>query len=389
MNKIKRNFKKSYIFFAALDVLLVLATVILLILTLTFSGHLAPKVFSHRVYLMDTDAFSLVEKGSAIVADQVKFDEIVPGNIILYTDEKDKTRAGEVQISNAENNVYTYTVKNDADTELTVGQSRILGKGIYYSKALGIIISFVVSPAGVCCLAILPCAAFLIFEIMGTMRRKAPQPTVETVKKQDEIPTYIPEGFSGKKTAVSDTLNDESLAFSDGYESRTEAAGLFSPPVQQKKPEPPKTLVKERKPVLEKDIDKLIKEAKAKHMSDGFAAPNSGDTIRGGAAASGAVGTKGSSAARSAYRQIQAQTDPLNAVGSRSGDVRDPISAVHDISDFSYTAERNQPPRRTEPPKRPSSRVSPRVSRLDSLLQNDNSNSRYDINDILRNIEEK
>lgn len=378
MNKIKRNFKKSYIFFAALDVLLVLVMFALLILSLIFGGELAPKVFSHRVYLLDTDAFSLVEKGSAVIADQVPFNEIVPGNIILYTDDKNITRVGEVQLAQSENNVYTYTVKNDAESEVTVGQSRILGKGIYYSKFVGGLVSFVTSPAGVCCLAILPCVAFLIFEVMGIIKRKAAPPTVETVKKQDEIPTYIPEGLRTKRHVVGDNPEDESFAFSDGRQSLMEAAGLFSS--SQKKPEPHKEAVKERKPVLEKDIDKLIKEAKAKHMSDG-ASPSKREERP--------IGTKSASAARNAYEQIQAQTNLGETPDRRSAFDNDPVSAIHDIPDFSEDSERNEPPRRIEPPKRPSSRVSPRVSRLDSLLKNDNSGSQYDINDILRNIDGK
>lgn len=362
-----------------LDVLLVLVMFVLLILSLIFSGELAPKLFSHRVYLLDTDAFSLVEKGSAVIADQVPFNEIVPGNIILYTDDKNKTRVGEVQLAQSENNVYTYTVKNDAELEVTVGQSRILGKGIYYSKFVGGLVSFVVSPAGVCCLAILPCAAFLVFEIIGIFKRKAAPPTVETVRKQDEIPTYIPEGLGAKKRVVGDNPENESFAFSDGRQSLMKAAGLFSAS-SNKVSEQHKEPVRERKPVLEKDIDKLIKETKAKHMNDGTSPSKREERP---------VGTKSASAARNAYEQIQAQTSLGETPDRRSAFDNDPVSAVHDIPVFSEDSERNEPPRRTEPPKRPSSRVSPRVSRLDSLLKNDNSGSQYDINDILRNIDGK
>lgn len=377
MNKIKRNFKKTYIFFTALDVLLVLAMLILLILSLTFGGELAPKVFSHRVYLMDTDAFSLVKKGSAVIADQVPFNEIFPGNIILYNDDSDKTHVGEVQLAQAENNVYTYTVKTDSETEITIGQSRVLGKGIYYSEFVGGVVSFVTSPAGVCCLAILPCAAFLIFELIGIIKRKAAPPTVETVKKQDEIPTYIPEGLNVKKHAVSETIKDETPIFSDHRQSLMEAAGLFSPS-SQNKPKAVNEPVRERKPVLEKDIDKLIQEAKAKHRENEALGSNK----------EAKPGAKSSYAAMNAYEKIREQTSVPNHTNviDNSGD---PISEVYDIPIFSEDTTRNETQRQPEPPKRPSSRVSPRVSRLDSLLKNDSSSSQYDINDILRNIEGK
>lgn len=379
VSKIKKNFKKSYIFFAVLDVLLVLVMLALLILSLIFGGELAPKVFSHRVYLLDTDAFSLVEKGSAVIADQVPFNEIVPGNIILYTDDANKTRVGEIQLAQSENNVYTYTVKNDAETEVTVGQSHILGKGIYYSKFIGSLVSFVTSPTGVCCLAVLPCVAFLIFEVMGMIKRRTASSAVEPVKKQDEIPTYIPEGLGAKRRVAEAKPDDESFAFSDGRQSLMEAAGLFSSS-SQKKPEPRKEPPKERKPVLEKDIDKLIKEAKAKRINEEASSPKREEKP---------VGTKGAFAARNAYEQIKMQTSLGEASERVSAFDNDPVSAVNDMPVFSEPTERNELPRRVEPPKRPSSRVSPRVSRLDTLLKNDNSGSQYDINDILRNIDGK
>ena len=182
MAKIKRNFKVSYIALGIIDGLLVLTALTLLFFLLIYHGSLAPKLFSHRIYIMDTEAFSLVKKGSAVIADQVNFDQILPGNIVIFTDEKEKTTVGEVQKSEFENNVYTFSVKNDAGVLLTVGQSHILGKGMYYSEFLGGIISFAVSPAGVCCAAVLPCAAFFVWEVIAAVKRKSPQPTVATVK---------------------------------------------------------------------------------------------------------------------------------------------------------------------------------------------------------------
>lgn len=333
---------------------------------------------------MDTDAFSLVKKGSAVIAEEVPYSEIVPGNIILYSDEKGKARVGEVQLANAEKNVYTYTVKNDADSELTVGQSHVLGKGVYYSEFVGGVVSFVTSPAGICCLAILPCAAFVIFEAVGMFRRKGVPPTVETVKKQDEIPTYIPEGIVTKRSVVNEPITDESPAFSDERKKLMDAAGLFTAS-QPKKAEPPKP-PQPPMPVAGKDIDRLIKETKAKHQNEELlSAGRERENAKPHTATSAArPSSAASAAARAAYSQVQSQSAASKA---KPNNKPDPVSAIHDIADFSASQE--HPVKRTEPPKRPSARVSPRVSRLDSLLQEDKANSRYDINDILKNIDNK
>ena len=45
--------------------------------------------------------------------------------------------------------------------------------------------------------------------------------------------------------------------------------------------------------------------------------------------------------------------------------------------------------KRYEPPKKNPPKLAPRVSRLDSLLQEDSDDSYYDIDNILKNIEKK
>lgn len=399
MKKIKRKSKRVYIIWGIIDCLLAVITVALLFFTLVFKGNLAPKLFSHRIYLMNTDAFSLVEKNSALIADEVDFDKILPGNIIIFTDGKNAVSVGEVQKVESENQVYTYTVKTDADKILTVGQSHILGKGMFYSRFLGVIISFVTSPAGVCCLAVIPCAAFIIFEIINSARKKFPQPTVKTVKKQYETPTYLPrKETKPEKNAESrekpkapqhldDVFEDDQLAFDDERQRLVEAAGLF-PASPTKKTEPPKKAPQAARPtVSERDIDLLIQQAKAKHMT--AAKSQSGAKERANSAYdTGLTGsTTGSkthrtptSVAGSAYRQAQSVSSipAKQAYTPMQLDIDDkPLKRIDD----------NLPPKPEQ--RRQAAHVSPRLSKLDSLLNDDSSSSHYDINDILRNIDKK
>lgn len=380
MNKIKGKSKFFYIFFGAVDILLAITTILLIILSVIFGGSLAPEIFSNRIYLMDTDAFSLVENGSALIARDVKYNEIVPGNIVLFSDENEKTRIGEVQQSKSENGVYTFTVKNDADSLITVGQSHILGKGIYYSKIIGMIISFVTSPAGICCIAVLPCAAFVIFEFLGAARKKEPLPNVQTVKKQDEIPTFIPNYAQTEKGVGGNIPIEERPAFSGERQKLMEAAGLYNP-----SPKNNETIntVPERKPVLEKDIDKLIRETKARHKNDAFMSTKDDVSPTKGSAPMPYADTK-SSAAKIIYEQMKNKTQPQTSKSEYNARPEPPMYT--EGIDRTDTFERNESvPHREQ--KRPSSRVSPRVSRLDSLLKEESVNSRYDINDILKNID--
>lgn len=396
-----------YIVLGVIDGLLVLTTLVLLFFSLKYQGNLAPNLFSHRVYIMDTEAFSLVEKGSAVVADQVAFSEILPGNIVLFTDEKGKTTVGEVQKSNFDNNVYTFTVKDDAGNLLTVGQSHILGKGIYYSEILGRIISFATSPVGVCCAAVLPCAAFLLWEIIAAIKRKAPQPTVATVKKQYETPTYIPSQQNKDKSSHKEDQIpfEERPAFDDDRQRLVEAAGLYAP---QKKPEPVKAAPPPRPTINEKEIDKLIQQVKTKRLNEETSklfgekteSPNSSQTKK--------TSSTPVNVAKSAYQQVQRTS---NITGKNSFDQEQIKPMELDIDDKPLKRidrdpifekdepiyERTEPVREKTPPinekaqsKHNRSRSSPRLSRLDSLLQEEStSDSRYDINNILKNIEGK
>ncbi len=384
MTKIKRNSKGFYIAFGVIDGLLVLVTFVLLFFSIAYHGNLAPKLFSHRVYIMDTEAFSLVKKGSAVIADRVNFDQILPGNIVIFTDESEKTSVGEVQKSNFENNVYTFAVKNDAGTILTVGQSHILGKGMYYSEFLGGIVSFATSPWGVCCAAILPCTAFVVWEIIAAVKRKAPQPTVDTVKKQYETPTYIPP--KPKKNEDEQIPLEDRLAFAEERQKLVEAAGLYAP--SPKKPEPVKQPSPPPRPTVNaKEIDRLIQQAKEKRSKDsGFDFGGADDPPRHPSNTARKPSATPVGVAKSAYQQVQKSFEAVEEKPPKPA----PMPLDIDDKPLRRIDSENTAPARPEQPKHGHARSSPRLSRLDSLLQEESANdSMYDINNILRNIEKK
>ena len=379
MGKIKQNSKIFYIVFGAIDVCLLIATVFLLAAALLFRGGSAPALFGHYVFLSETDAFSAVKKGSALIVDPVEPDQIAPGNIIIFTDEQGDDRIGEVQEAAADEGIYTFTVRTDIESSVTVGQSHIVGKGMYYSEFIGGLVSFATSPAGVCLIAILPCAAFVIFEIVGIIKRRAPLPEVDTVKKQYETPTYVP---PARNAEPDDDEEDDRPAFSPDRRRLVEAAGLFTP---AKKPEPaPAPKPVERAPISGRDIDKLIKETKARHERDGF------------------------SSAEKPEKAPARSNEPEQRPNGRAAAVAAYRANSEERPEIEITPEDERPREiRKETVEKPRERVEenvkqyippkvkyvPRVNRLDSLLREDSIDSdndgSLDINDILKNIEAK
>ena len=328
-SKIIKKTKLFYLTFGIIDAILLAATVFLLVAAMLFRGGKAPALFGRYIFLAETDAFSAVKKGSALIVDPVELKTINPGNIIIFNDENgENDRIGEVQDTVSDGGIYTFTVRTDADNNITVGQSRIVGKGMYYSEFLGAIISFAVSPAGVCLIAILPCVAFVIFEIAGIMRRRAPLPSVETVKKQYETPTYIPPG------ARYDPMYDDRPAFPEERQRMVEAAGLFTPPPPpMRRPEPPPRAV-ERAPISGRDIDKLIRETKARHERDAFVEEDMPPMPR-----------QGRAAAAAAYRAVVDERS--------SAELMDEDERPHIMPEQAERPVQAEMPRRPEMPRQP------------------------------------
>lgn len=349
-----------------------------------FNNKNAPQIFSHRIYLVETDAFSLIEKGSALVVSQVPDEEIAAGNIIIFEDAAEKPFVAEVQESTLDNGVYTYRIKNDVGSEMVIGPSHVLGKGMYYSEFLGGFISFALSPAGVCCMAVMPCAAFIVLEIIFAIKHRDNQSDFEPVNKQNEVPTYIPN--------YREVEEKESPAFVDERQRLMEEAGLFAPP--QKKPVPKPEA---RAPISERDIDKLIRETKAKHMGTSYAeeAPR-----RQAPPPQRPAPPPSRPAAEPRPRPITPSViideEETRNIFTRQEERRPSrIDNLHSEmadkpSGNSFLPERDDEPiRRYEPKRRTAPKAAPRVSRLDSLLQEDSADNHYDIDDILRSLDKK
>ena len=79
------------------------------------------------------------------------------------------------------------------NSEITLTQSQVVAKGMSYSDILGMLIRFAVSPFGMMIVAIVPCIIIIILEIVKFAGKIMPQPEVETIKKQYEVPTYVPD----------------------------------------------------------------------------------------------------------------------------------------------------------------------------------------------------
>ena len=185
-------------------------------------GGGAPNIFGKYLYLVKTDAFDLLNNGTALIAEEVDAYEIQPWNIVIFTLENGAPALAEIRSSELSDGVYSFTAVTENGTEIVLSQSQIMAKGMTYSDFWGAVISFAASPVGVMLVAVLPCLIIIVIEITKFIRKTMPQPEIETVKKQLETPTYTPDtGRAGAMSAYKAGSLDDSIGIYDGQNRRT------------------------------------------------------------------------------------------------------------------------------------------------------------------------
>ena len=263
--------------------LMLIVTIFLGIIAAFYSlGGGVPNIFGSNIYLVKTDAFDLLHNGTALVARQVHPSEIQPGNIVIFNIENNMPALGEIRSADRSDGVYSFTAATENNKLIVLSQSQIVAKGVSFSDFWGAVISFAVSPIGMLIIAVLPCLVVIIVELSKFVGKIMPQPEIETVKKQLEVPTYSPEFEKehnrrrGKAAALkaygdSDDL-DDSIGLYDAKIKRsttverevpyrsTASDPLFSSPKQRTQPKPQQNATM---PLSSKKLEAAIAASKA------------------------------------------------------------------------------------------------------------------------------
>lgn len=191
---IELKHKPAEIILRAVCGVLVFVTLFLLILCMIFSfGGDAPSVLGKNVYIVRTGAFDIIHEGTAVLTSEVPPAELEAGNIVIYRNSDSVAGLAEIQEAVLYEEVYSFTAMSEQGTMITLSQGQIVGKAMQYSDFLGALILFAKSPWGVFVIAVLPCVALLGSELVKfLMNFIAKEDEVSPVRKQDEVPTYIP-----------------------------------------------------------------------------------------------------------------------------------------------------------------------------------------------------
>ena len=174
----------GYIFCGILMILCVL----LVVAASVFGAKKTVDIFGVNIYLVDNDDIENTPKGGAVLVQKDAAANLEEGKLVLYmkADEDDEPTLGYVQEITARDGVHYITVvyKN---TTYEFTESKLIGRADYYSKFWGGTIGFIRTPLGILLIAVLPCAALILYDIIRAAAANRPEPEViPKVKNADE-----------------------------------------------------------------------------------------------------------------------------------------------------------------------------------------------------------
>lgn len=171
----------GYIFCGALICLCIL----LIIAGSVFGAEKSVDVFGANVFIVDSDDFETAPRGSAALVKKGNCADLEVGNLVLYRKANAPT-LGYVRGIEARDGVFYVTVA-DKDATFEFPEAALIGRADFSSKFLGNLITFVKTPLGIMLVAVLPCAALILYDIIRTAALNRPGPeVVPTVINADE-----------------------------------------------------------------------------------------------------------------------------------------------------------------------------------------------------------
>lgn len=172
----------GYIFCGALIVMCIL----LVIAASVFGARKTVEVFGANIYIVERDDIPTAPKGSAVLVKKGSCADLEVGSLVMYKSADAGDALGYVRELNARDGVYYVTVEhNDATYEFP--ESQLVGRADYSSRFLGGVIGFIKTPLGIMLVAVLPCAALILYDIIRAAAANRPGPeVVPTVINADE-----------------------------------------------------------------------------------------------------------------------------------------------------------------------------------------------------------
>ena len=186
----QKNFFRGFGY--AVCVLLVVLCAVLAAASFVFGARGTVDVFGFNIYIAQTDEFESVSEGSAVFVRRCEPYDIDEGNLILYYSDELTPALGYTDDVRMVDGAYVITV-SDGSGSHEIPREAFVGRADSSSAFIGGFIRFARTPAGVLVMAVLPCAALVLYDILRARRAQLPPPEVEPVFKNvdEDKPTSV------------------------------------------------------------------------------------------------------------------------------------------------------------------------------------------------------
>lgn len=162
----------GYFFCAAL----ILLCILLAVLAAGFGSGGTVGLLGFNLYLIETDSVADVPKGSVVLARECRAYDLLEGMPVLYNADG-APALGYVDGVRTEDGVY-YIAVSVGDSSAEFPENDLIGSAEKCSEFLGMTVTFLRTPLGILAVALLPCAALIIYDLIRAAAARRPLPEV-------------------------------------------------------------------------------------------------------------------------------------------------------------------------------------------------------------------
>lgn len=163
---------------------MILLCIFLIVCSAAFNSKDTVGAFGANIYIVQTDGYDKAPKGSAVLVQKTTAFQLSEGKLVLYTVNSESTQCalGYVENIYVVDGQYYLTV-TAGDTTAEISEQRLVGRADYSSKTLGAVLTFIKTPFGIFCVAVLPCIALILYDVIRAAASRLPDPEVEPLYK--------------------------------------------------------------------------------------------------------------------------------------------------------------------------------------------------------------
>lgn len=175
----------------------------MILATAAFGSQKTVEAFGYNIYIVETEGVESAPKGCAVMVRKCRIQDLKKDNLILWENDE-QPALGYIREIMLSDGVYSLKL-NENSREHIILESQIIGHAEFSSAFLGQVISFIKTPFGVFCIAVLPCITLILYDIIRAFaKNNQSEPEVEPQFKNTGIPVKHQQSVQNSTIGVND-----------------------------------------------------------------------------------------------------------------------------------------------------------------------------------------